>query len=57
VWVVWCPAGREQEVVAGVLLGSLLELVLLMVGECRVPVARAGYALLLRFSQYMLWCC
>ena len=26
------------------------------IAEGGMPVARAGYALLLRFSQYMLWC-
>ena len=65
VLVVRVPAGRKQEIVGVVLLLKLgvveLRVLLLLlprrsIAKGGMPVARAGYALLLRFSQYMLWC-
>ena len=52
---------RHEKLVAAtcILLLELLVLVVLLgnvVAETGLAMARAAYALLLRFSQYMLWC-
>jgi len=57
VGVVRCSIRRKEETIAGLVL--MLELVVLRcdIAKGGLAGARAGYALLLRFSQYMLWCC
>jgi len=53
---------RHEKLVAATCILLLLELLVLVVllgnvvAETGLAMARAAYALLLRFSQYMLWC-
>jgi len=51
---------RHEKLVAATCILLLLELLVVLLGnvvaEAGLAMARAAYALLLRFSQYMLWC-